>query len=69
MRLRRYADIPLFEDELHDNGTSALSVKIRVMPTFWLVLLRFFLRVDGVLIRLRDTRVFHKFGTDHIVSE
>ena len=29
-----------------------------MMPGCWLVLLRFWLRVDGVLVRLRETRYF-----------
>ena len=53
-----YADIPLYESELDDNGVSQLGVKIRVMPRCWLVLLRFWLRVDGALVRLRETRLF-----------
>lgn len=28
------------------------------MPKCWYVLLRFWLRVDGVLVRLRETRLF-----------
>ena len=31
------------------------------MPSCWFVLLRFWLRVDGVLVRLRETRVFCPF--------
>jgi len=59
----------LYEDELHDNGISHVSVKVRVMPTFWLVLLRSWLRVDGVVIRVKDVRVFHKFGTTEVFRE
>ena len=32
--------------------------QVRVMPRCWLVLLRFWLRVDKVLVRLRETRYF-----------
>ncbi|KAF7302043.1 hypothetical protein MIND_00770700 [Mycena indigotica] len=58
-----YAEVPLFEDELHDNGAAHLLIRVRVMPTCFFVLARFTLRVDGVLFRIRDTRVFHEFGT------
>ncbi len=58
-------ELVLYEDELHDNGISRLSVKCRVMPTGFLVLQRFWLRVDGVMIRIRDTRVFHSFAKPH----
>ena len=39
------------------------------MPSCWFVLLRYWLRVDGVTIRLRDTRCFHAFGTSTVVRE
>ncbi|KIK67721.1 hypothetical protein GYMLUDRAFT_789513 [Collybiopsis luxurians FD-317 M1] len=53
-----YAEVPLFEDELHDNGSSALVVRIRVMPTCTFILSRFTLRVDGVLFRTFDIRIY-----------
>ncbi|XP_051146733.1 TIP41-like protein [Andrographis paniculata] len=56
-----YDEIILYEDELSDNGVSLLTVKVRVMPTGWFLLLRFWLRVDGVLMRLRDTRMHCTF--------
>lgn len=56
-----YAEVPLFEDELHDNGSSNLLVRIRVMPTCFFILSRFTLRVDGVLFRTFDTRIYHSF--------
>ena len=56
-----FEDLILYESELEDNGLSSLSVKIRVMPRCWFVLLRFFLRVDGVMVRLRETRLFCHF--------
>ncbi|KAK4749942.1 hypothetical protein SAY87_027391 [Trapa incisa] len=52
-----YDEVILYEDELADNGVSLLTVKVRVMPSCWFLLLRFWLRVDGVLMRLRDTRM------------
>lgn len=47
-----FDDVTLFEDELHDHGLSSCSVKFRVMPTCFLILLRYWLRVDNVLIRV-----------------
>lgn len=64
-----YHDLTLFEDELHDHGISKLSVKIRVMPSYWYVLLRYFLRVDDVLVRANETRMFHKLNTDFVLRE
>ncbi|KAL9244953.1 hypothetical protein vseg_018666 [Gypsophila vaccaria] len=52
-----YDEVVLYEDELADNGVSLLTVKVRVMPSGWFLLLRYWLRVDGVLMRLRDTRM------------
>ncbi|KXZ43509.1 hypothetical protein GPECTOR_88g452 [Gonium pectorale] len=53
-----YDEVPLYESDLDDNGVSAVTVKLRVMPRCWLVLLRFWLRVDGCCVRLRETRLF-----------
>lgn len=64
-----YQDILLFEDELADNGTSMMNVKIRVMPSGLFILLRFFMRVDNVMIRVNDTRVYHEAGTNYILRE
>ena len=38
-------------------------MQVRVMPRCWLVLLRFWLRVDKVLVRLRETRYFCDAGS------
>eukprot|EP00128_Syssomonas_multiformis_P016946 Colp12_sorted_trinity150504_noHs@4177 len=64
-----FDEVPLFEDELADNGSATLSVKVRVMPSCFLVLQRFFLRVDGVLCRIHDTRVYHQFGKDYLIRD
>uniref|UniRef100_UPI0037E8DA60 TIP41-like protein isoform X2 n=1 Tax=Semicossyphus pulcher TaxID=241346 RepID=UPI0037E8DA60 len=64
-----FDEVLLFEDELHDHGVSMISVKIRVMPTSFFLLLRFFLRVDGVLIRINDTRLYHEAGKDFMLRE
>ncbi|GAC96935.1 type 2A phosphatase activator TIP41 [Pseudozyma hubeiensis SY62] len=56
-----YDDIVLYEDELADNGSSIVNVKVRVMPSGFLVLQRFFLRVDDVVFRVFDTRLYCEF--------
>lgn len=72
-----YDEVVLFEDELADNGTALLTIKVvsnqactycslipqRVMPTSFFVLQRFFLRVDDVLFRVFDTRLYHEFAS------
>ncbi|CRK87788.1 CLUMA_CG001540, isoform A [Clunio marinus] len=64
-----YNDLTLFEDELHDNGTSVSSVKVRVMPSGFYILLRFFMRVDNVMIRMNETRYHYETGKDFIIKE
>lgn len=63
------SEVILFEDELDDNGIASHRVRIRVMPNFFFILARFFLRVDGVLVRIFDTRYFHRFGSGVVVRE
>lgn len=64
-----FDEASLFEDDLLDNGEAKLTVKLRVMPRCLFVLCRFWLRVDGTFVRCFDTRVFHKFGSPHLVLE
>ena len=64
-----FDDVVLYEDELADNGIAMLSVKIRVMPARLLLLSRFFLRLDGVIFRIRDTRVYVEFATGEVIRE
>eukprot|EP00002_Diphylleia_rotans_P009046 TRINITY_DN19068_c0_g1_i1.p1 TRINITY_DN19068_c0_g1~~TRINITY_DN19068_c0_g1_i1.p1 ORF type:complete len:278 (-),score=55.74 TRINITY_DN19068_c0_g1_i1:52-885(-) len=67
--IRFYEDVVLYEDELHDNGVSMLNVRVRVMPTCFLVLLRHWLRVDMVFFRCYETRIFHKYGQAYILRD
>ncbi|PZC76850.1 hypothetical protein B5X24_HaOG204085 [Helicoverpa armigera] len=39
------------------------------MPSYWYVLLRYFLRVDDVLVRANETRMFHLLNTDYVLRE
>ncbi|KAJ5232760.1 TIP41-like protein [Penicillium chermesinum] len=64
-----FDEVDLYEDELADNGIALLSCKIRVMPGRLLLLARFFMRLDNVLIRLRDTRVYVDFETQEVIRE
>ncbi|CEJ60857.1 Putative TipA protein [Penicillium brasilianum] len=64
-----FDEVVLYEDELADNGIAMLSCKIRVMPSRLLLLSRFFMRLDNVLIRLRDTRVYVDFETREVIRE
>jgi len=64
-----YNEIILFEDELADNGISQLSVRVRVMPSCFFILQRFWLRIDDVLFRLVETRIFHDYTTNFLIRD
>lgn len=64
-----FASVDLYEDELADNGIALLSIKTRVMPERLLLLSRFFLRLDGVIIRIRDTRVYIEHGSSKVIRQ
>ncbi|GAA5914211.1 hypothetical protein JCM8208_001520 [Rhodotorula glutinis] len=64
-----FDEVPLFEDELGDNGIADVTVRVRVNHLSLFVLSRFALRIDGVLFRQFDVRVFHAFGSGEIVRE
>lgn len=67
--IRFYSQIMLYEDELADHGCAQMSVRIRVMPDCFFLLCRFYLRVDGVLLRTCDTRIFGERGSSHLIRE
>lgn len=64
-----FDEVMLYEDEMADNGITTLSCKIRVMPDRLLLLCRFFMRLDNVLVRIRDTRVYVEFKTGEVIRE
>lgn len=64
-----YDEVSLFDDELSDHGIACLNVKIRVMPTSFYVLQRFFLRVDDVVVRLYDTRLYYEAQNTYMLRE
>ena len=59
-----FDDVSLYEDDMHDNGYVSLRCKIRVMPSCFFILLSLFVRVDHVLIRVKEVRLFSKFHSD-----
>lgn len=64
-----FDDVVLYEDELADNGIAMLSCKVRVMPARMLLLCRYFMRLDNVMLRLRDTRLYVDFDTGEVIRE
>ena len=64
-----FDEVDLFEDDLHDNGVSKLYVKVRVMPSCFFAVHRFWLRADKHFARVYDTRVFHMFKDNKVLIE
>ena len=62
-------EVNLYEDELADRGCSRSYLRYRVMEDCWFILLRSYLRLDKVAVRILDTRLFHKFGEDEIIRD
>ena len=62
-------EVVLYESELDDNGISVVSVKLRVMPARMLLLCRLYMRLDGVVVRVRDTRVYVDFEREVVMRE
>lgn len=52
--------------ELHLNKIVCFQ---RVMPSGFYILLRFFMRVDNVMIRMNETRYYFENGKDFILKE
>lgn len=64
-----FDEVVLYEDELADNGIAMLSCKVRVMPSRMLLLCRYFMRLDNVMLRLRDTRIYVDFDKEEVIRE
>ncbi|GAA5946997.1 hypothetical protein JCM3765_002111 [Sporobolomyces pararoseus] len=64
-----FDEVPLFEDELGDNGIADVTIRVRVNSSSFYVLARYALRIDHVLFRHFDVRVYHQFGSSEIVRE
>jgi type 2A phosphatase activator TIP41 len=65
----KYNEINLYEDELCDNGLTHSYFRFRIMNDCFFGLLRSYLRIDHVEVRLMDTRIFHSFGDNYILRE
>ncbi|KAJ1353618.1 hypothetical protein KIN20_010280 [Parelaphostrongylus tenuis] len=46
-----YVQITLYEDELADHGSAQMSVKLRAMPDFFFLSMRFYLRIHRMIVR------------------
>jgi type 2A phosphatase activator TIP41 len=64
-----FEEVLLYESELDDNGISLVTCKFRVMPDRMLLLCRLFMRLDNVLVRIRDTRIYVDFETATVTRD
>ena len=67
--IMKHEDIILYEDELDDNGQAQLRLRFRLMQDCFFILLRFYLRLDDVLVRLVETRLYCYGGEKRIIRE
>lgn len=44
-------------------------VRFRAMGDSFFILVRYYLRVDNVCVRIYDTRIYHEFGTNYMLRE
>lgn len=61
--------VDLWEDELDDNGETKSEFRFRTMKDCFFGLIRFYLRLDDVIIRIYDTRIYHDYSTNYILRE
>lgn len=59
----------LYEDDLADAGYCMSLVRFRVMADCFYIMHRCFIRVDDVIVRVIDTRIFHDFTTNYAIRE
>ncbi|OQV19287.1 putative TIP41-like protein [Hypsibius exemplaris] len=64
-----FDEFHLYCDELDDNGCAEMEVKIRVVESYLFVLLRYYLRVDHVAVKLQDVRLMFEKGKDFMLRE
>ena len=62
-----YNQVQFFEDELGDIGLSEGKIGFGVMDQCFLGLMRCYLRVDNMLVRNIDTKIYHIFGEKYII--
>lgn len=67
--IRFFDDVVLYESELDDNGVSILTVKFRVHDERMLLLCRLYMRLDNVVCRIRDTRIYVDFAAEVVTRE
>lgn len=64
-----FDEVVLYESELDDNGISLFNIKVRVHEKRMLLLARMWMRLDGVVVKLKDTRLYIDFETSEVIRE
>lgn len=67
--ITHFGQLYLFECDLEDCGYTMAETKFRMMKDSWFVLIRYYLRVDNVVVRIFDTRLYHELGSNYILRE
>jgi type 2A phosphatase activator TIP41 len=67
--IEAYGEVLLYEDECGDKGYSRANVRYRVMRDCFLILLRSYVRIDSVTVRVLDTRYYHEFGSSLVLRD
>lgn len=62
-------EVVFYEDELDDCGHCKFGVRVRAMGDCFFALLRLYLRVDHVVVRILDTRIFHSYEERSLIRE
>jgi len=58
-KMLRFGEIDLFESDLNLLGYTMSKVRFRLMENCFYVLVRYYLRIDKLKVRIIDTRIFH----------
>ena len=63
------SEVLFYEDELDDCGQCKFNLRVRAMGDCFFALLRMYVRVDHVAVRICDTRIFHGYESRCILRE
>ena len=59
----------MHEADLEDCGYTMGQVRFRSMDDSFFILVRNYVRVDGVRVRVLDTRLYHNFQSNYILRQ
>ena len=66
-KIKHYIEIELYEDEFGDNGICETRLRLYIMENCFSLLLRCYLRVDNIIVRNINTKIFYQFGDNFII--